>query len=719
MEPESFGPYRLEELIGRGGMGEVHRAVDTVRQRVVAIKRLQPHLAADRLFRARFRKEAALAAQLRDPHVIPIHDFGEVDGRLFIDMRLVDGRNLGVLLAAEGPLPPQRAVEIVAQVASGLDAAHSAGLVHRDIKPSNVLVSTTVDGQDFAYIADFGVARAIASNSGTALTATGAAVGTLDYMAPERFAGQGDGRMDVYSLGCLLYELLTGRKPYPGEELLATVNAHLNFPPPRPTQVRPDLPPALDAVVITAMANDPAQRYPTAGALAVAARRALAAGVAPLEPGRAGQPSFGAHTPVDPTAVVTPPPARPSPPYAPLVPSAATHRAPRRKRRIRGLVVAGALAVLLAAGAVVGYLIYATGGREVTLLAASSNGPDPFGPDFTTAGGTSPMAGAPPGSGSRVRGNTEGLYAAESGAAVCDRAALSGFLARDPQRAAAFAGALVTDPALRWSGEPGLTTVGVARYLEELTPVRLRADTVVTAHRFSDGAAEPFAATLQAGSAVLVDVLGVPRVRCAGVDPLTEPAAVASPEYTGTPWAGFAPGAVTAVVVADPVVEFALADPKGELFRRPAGTLGPADFAQRPDTGRLAGSYELTGSQTKCVNIIDCDTSADWSMTIEVANCPGRCEAGSRTGDWDGALALTASGSAMRVTGNLAQAASFTCDGAVDIPSTFVLDVTVDESRAVDGRWTATAVTATYTRSKPPGTCGGSSTTHALTGTRG
>jgi hypothetical protein len=176
---------------------------------------------------------------------------------------------------------------------------------------------------------------------------------------------------------------------------------------------------------------------------------------------------------------------------------------------------------------------------------------------------------------------------------------------------------------------------------------------------------------------------------------------------------------VSVVVVADPVVEFALADPKGELFRRPAGTLGPADFAQRPDTGRLAGSYELTGSQTACVNIIYCDTSADWSMTVEVTGCPGRCEASSRTGDWDGALAVTASGSAMRVTGNLATAASFTCEGAVDSPTTFVLDVTVDQSRTIDGSWTATAVTATYTRSKPTGTCGGSSTTHALTGTRG
>ena len=585
--------------------------------------------------------------------MIPIHDFGEVDGRLFIDMRLVDGRNLGELLAAEGPLPPQRAVEIVAQVASGLDAAHSAGLVHRDIKPSNVLVSTTVDGQDFAYIADFGVARAIASNGGTALTATGAAVGTLDYMAPERSAGQSDRRADIYSLGCLLYELLTGRKPYPGEELRRDRQRPPEHSATPPDAGVPDLPPALDAVVTTAMAKDPAQRYPTAGALAVAARRgpggrgraarAGAGGPAVLRGAHAGRPHSRGRAAPFPAgfALRAAPPVGRHPAGAPA--QAADPRSPRRRgarRAPRGR----------------------RGGR-VPGLRHGRPGGDP-------AGGVLDRARSlrtrlhhrgrhvaddwhPSGSGSRVRGNTEGLYAAESGAAVCDRAALSGFLARDPQRAAAFTGALATDPALRWSGGPGLTALGVARYLEELTPVRLRSDTVVTAHRFSDGAAEPFAATLQAGGAVLVDVLGVPRVRCAGVDPLTEPAAVASPEYTGTPWAGFGPAAVTAVVVADPIVEFALADPKGELFGRPAGTLGPADLAQRPDTGRLAGSYELTGSQTKCVNIIDCDTSADWSMTIEVANCPGRCEARSRTGDWDGALALTPSGSAMRVTGNL------------------------------------------------------------------
>ena len=214
-----FGPYRLEALIGRGGMGEVYRAVDTSRDRVVALRRLSPHLAGDLEFQARFRRESRLAARLREPHIIPIHDFGEIDGQLFIDMRLVEGIDLAGLLAAQGFLPAARAVPIVAQVASALDAAHAERLVHRDVKPSNVLISGADRQQDYVYLVDFGIARAAFGSGATALTGTGAMVGTLDYIAPERFRGHGDQRVDVYALGCVLYELLTGCKPFPGEGL--------------------------------------------------------------------------------------------------------------------------------------------------------------------------------------------------------------------------------------------------------------------------------------------------------------------------------------------------------------------------------------------------------------------------------------------------------------------------------------------------------------------
>jgi serine/threonine kinase PknH len=275
---ERFGPYRLESLLGRGGMGEVYRAFDTVRQRLVALKRLPAELAADESFRSRFRRESALAATLRDPHVIPIHDYGEIDGRLYIDMRLVEGVDLASGLDRHGPVPPARAVDVVAQVASALDAAHAAGLVHRDVKPSNVLLTGTA-ALEFAYLIDFGIARSVLDST---LTGTGEAVGTIGYMAPERFAGgRGDRRVDVYALGCLLVAALTGSAPFTGDDLPALMYAHLNQPPPVPSTMRGGVPPALDAVVAAAMAKEPERRYPTARALAAAARAALAVGPAP------------------------------------------------------------------------------------------------------------------------------------------------------------------------------------------------------------------------------------------------------------------------------------------------------------------------------------------------------------------------------------------------------------------------------------------------------
>ena len=274
MAEETFGPYRLQAVVGRGGMGEVYRAFDTGHGRVVALKLLPRHLSEDPEFRARFRREAQIAATLRDPHVIPIHGYGEIDGRLFLDMRLVDGEDLGAVVARGGPLPPARAVSIVEQVASALDAAHADGLVHRDVKPSNILLAGSRG--DFAYLVDFGIARPAAGGTGSSLTGTGATVGTLDYMAPERFAGGPvDRRVDVYSLACLLYEVLTGRRPYPVTEVAALLHAHLHLAAPAPSGHRPELA-AFDPVVARGMAKDPAQRYPSAGALAAAAAQALA-----------------------------------------------------------------------------------------------------------------------------------------------------------------------------------------------------------------------------------------------------------------------------------------------------------------------------------------------------------------------------------------------------------------------------------------------------------
>ncbi|MEV6640550.1 serine/threonine-protein kinase [Amycolatopsis sp. NPDC051371] len=269
MNPE-FGPYRIERPIARGGMGEVLRARDTRLDRVVALKVLPPHLAADEEFRERFRREAHAAARLREPHIVPIHAFGEIDGRLYLDMRLVEGEDLATRLNTRGPMDPGEAVDVVGQIAQALTAAHAEGLVHRDVKPSNVLLNRS----GFAYLVDFGIARSQESTSG--LTGAGAAIGTLDYMAPERFTGaRPDQRVDVYAVACVLHQCLTATKPFAATTAASLLNAHLNQAPPRPSRLRPGIPEALDGVVARGMAKSPDDRYPTAAALAAGASAAL------------------------------------------------------------------------------------------------------------------------------------------------------------------------------------------------------------------------------------------------------------------------------------------------------------------------------------------------------------------------------------------------------------------------------------------------------------
>ena len=271
MAPRQVGNYRLDRLLGVGGMGEVYQAYDSHRDRYVALKLLPEAFSADREYLRRFQRESHVAARLREPHVIPIHDFGEIDGRLFIDMRLVDGIDIRVLLDDHGPIEPQRAVSLLSQVAQALDAAHADDLVHRDIKPSNILVTPS----DFVYVVDFGIARSMGGRQ-TSLTITGATIGTLDYMAPERFAGHDvDGRADIYSLACLLHECLTGVPPFQGKDLPSLMYAHLASSPPPASSLAEGIPPALDAVIARGMAKDPADRFATAGALTAAAREAL------------------------------------------------------------------------------------------------------------------------------------------------------------------------------------------------------------------------------------------------------------------------------------------------------------------------------------------------------------------------------------------------------------------------------------------------------------
>ena len=251
-------------------MGVVYRAYDLRLKRTVAVKLIAPELSELADFRERFLTETELAASLEHPNVVPIHDAGEVDGQLYIAMRYVEGGELKTLLQREGRLEPERAVAICGQIAAALDAAHARGLVHRDVKPSNVLL----DQNDHVYLADFGLSRPLAGPEGQ--KGDGLSVGTPAYAAPELIEGhRSDARADVYSLGCVLYECLSGEPPYSGGSDLALLWAHLQEPPPKPSEHDPRLPVAVDAVIADALAKEPHERPGTCGELIDAAREAL------------------------------------------------------------------------------------------------------------------------------------------------------------------------------------------------------------------------------------------------------------------------------------------------------------------------------------------------------------------------------------------------------------------------------------------------------------
>jgi serine/threonine-protein kinase len=268
----------LIEEIGRGGMGTVYKAFDTETRREVAVKVLTPELASQPGFEARFRREAQAAARLSEPHILPVFEAGELEGRLFLAMPLVDGADLQRLLHRDGPMTPARAVEVISGVASALDAAHAARLIHRDVKPSNILVAKA---NGHVFLIDFGIAH---DASATKLTSTGTTVGTWAYMAPERFTtGTSDVHADIYSLACVLYECLTGQLPYPGDSMPQQVHGHCYLPPPKPTEINSAISAGFDQVIARGMAKDPKRRYRSCRELAVAARLALS-GPAPTMP---------------------------------------------------------------------------------------------------------------------------------------------------------------------------------------------------------------------------------------------------------------------------------------------------------------------------------------------------------------------------------------------------------------------------------------------------
>lgn len=345
------GGYRIERELGAGGMGSVYLAAHPTLPRRDALKVLSRELSRDPDFRTRFTREADVAASLDHPQIVSVYDRGQTDdGQLWIAMQFVDGTDADAALR-DGKMTPPRAVHIVSEVAKALDFAHSRNVVHRDIKPANFLLSGPADANERVLLGDFGIARAL---DDVGLTATGSVMATIAYAAPEVLSGmQFDGRADIYSLGCTLYRLLTGKTPYSGANgPAATMMAHLQQPPPRVTDVVPSLPPALDQVIAVAMAKDPRQRFGSASALAAAAGAALydpraqqnPTLLAPVSGAEVSSyPRADSGTPWMPGG---PPPGQSGPGFGPSTPVPV---APRRRRRAVVIGAAAAVAMLVAA----------------------------------------------------------------------------------------------------------------------------------------------------------------------------------------------------------------------------------------------------------------------------------------------------------------------------------------------------------------------------------
>jgi serine/threonine-protein kinase len=343
--------YTVIERLGRGGMGVVYRAEQLALGREVALKVIAPELAEDPGFRARFERESRMAASIDHPNVVTVYEAGESEGVLFIAMQMVRGEDLRTLIRRGSGLPSARAVSLVAQVAGGLDAAHRVGLVHRDVKPANVLVSAE-GSSERAYLSDFGLTKHVTSHGG--LTRTGQWVGTVDYVAPELVEGRpADARSDVYSLGCVLYEALTGQVPFPRDSDMAKLYAHVQADPPSLSQSGAGMSRALDYVVRRALSKDPALRPQSAGDLAREAQ-AAAEGVAGPRP--QGSVAAGAAAPTNPRPPPAPRAGSPGPP-----PRGATP-APRRTS------IATPVAIMLAA------TIVTLGGVAAALIASGTLG---------------------------------------------------------------------------------------------------------------------------------------------------------------------------------------------------------------------------------------------------------------------------------------------------------------------------------------------------------
>jgi YVTN family beta-propeller protein len=357
--------YRIVSLLGSGGMSTVYLAEDERLGRKVALKLLARELAEDDRFRKRFLRESKLAASIDHSSIVPVYEAGEAEGVLYIAMRRVEGTDMRELLRREGPLEPQRALVLLGQVGDALDAAHERGLVHRDVKPSNVLVARET-GREHCYLSDFGLTKSAASLGD--LTEAGHLLGTIDYVAPEQIEGATvDGRADVYSLACVLFESLTGQVPFPRESDFAVLWAHVQDPPPSPHQLRPQLPAALDPVIATAMAKERDKRYTTCAELMSAAWAA-----------QTGQEETAFAGREDELAVAA---------------EGAVSRSPRSRRRT--LLLAPLVGVLIAVAAAISILALGQGGESVKAVTVQPNSVAVIDPDSNEVVADVPVGNAP------------------------------------------------------------------------------------------------------------------------------------------------------------------------------------------------------------------------------------------------------------------------------------------------------------------------------------
>ena len=509
---------------------------------------------------------------MTQPHVIPVHEAGEIDGRLYLTMPIIDGTDLHTVLQRDGPLTPQRAVDVIEQLAAALDAAHAVGLVHRDVKPSNALLT----GDDFVYLIDFGIAHDTAA---TKLTQTGSERGHPGLHVPRAL----EYRDRRCPLGCLRAGLRALRMPHrrptlPRGQLGTTTRRTPDPGPPKPSHPTPPYPQGFDEVIATGMAKDPDQRYhERQGADRRRAPRPLSSTSAP-----------GADTQTvattEPALATTTDPVRRHPPPRAVEPQ---------------MVDRAAVVVLIAAvgaGVVLRNVLSSTPTTELVLTAATDPGANPFMPPAATPPPTNtqpPPTLQPHGNGPVVTqslpGDRDGLYGGTMNNAECDRDKMIDFLSSHPAQAGAFVEALNTDPALFLERRAPPHRRRHPHLPARTDPHRATADTPVTNHGFDGTHPTTLQSVFQPGTAVFVDAHGLPRARCYCGNPLTAPTALTGePKPVGAPWAGYNPDALAAAQPSKAAITtFVLIDVvTGQPFNRPADTAPPPS----PFAGLTAGT---------------------------------------------------------------------------------------------------------------------------------